>query len=401
MSTTWRSIRCERLMPTRRANPPTIAVYHSGETVVAVDDDGVVARDTDAQTVWQAAVDQLNAAYDPAYKFQPVGIIDGGFEAFDLDSTLTLKEGAIVQNARFEAADVTTGWAVVIGGPDDGYTHGGVRAHNILVRDAGNRAIEVRDLTSEIIGPLVAVNAADHGIRINSTITCQFHKLHARNCGNVGIEFDDRGASGNRCNLNVFLAPRAQKNAATGIRNTGHNGHSNLFLAPAAEGNGSHGISDGVQESKYLLPHLEANGGRGVLCTGARTIIEKPRMFYNEGGTGEGQGIRIAGCPGARILGPIGGNDQIACAAGPDIRLEQVEAGDIFVNNAARTRWNEIIGGGPLGGYDISTLTGAKPGDLARSNGATAAQAEDALYILKSTGDWQALHDPTVTITPA
>lgn len=68
---------------------------------------------------------------------------------------------------------------------------------------------------------------------------------------------------------------------------------------------------------------------------------------------------------------------------------------------SVRPRWEGIIGGGPIGGVNIGSLTGAAEGDLARSNGTNASATVDELFVLKSNGDWQSLADPTMTITPA
>lgn len=43
--------------------------------------------------------------------------------------------------------------------------------------------------------------------------------------------------------------------------------------------------------------------------------------------------------------------------------------------------------------------TGANSGDMARADGTTG--DEDAIYLLKSTGDWQAMHELTTMITPS
>jgi len=66
---------------------------------------------------------------------------------------------------------------------------------------------------------------------------------------------------------------------------------------------------------------------------------------------------------------------------------------------ATRPHWNGVIGGGPIGGLDVGSITSADEGAVARSNGSTG--DADAVYILKDSGDWQALHDPTTTITPS
>jgi hypothetical protein len=52
-----------------------------------------------------------------------------------------------------------------------------------------------------------------------------------------------------------------------------------------------------------------------------------------------------------------------------------------------------------LVGVDINSLTGASEGDEAKASGDN--QPEDSYWVLKPNGDWQALHDPTTTVTPS
>lgn len=85
--------------------------------------------------------------------------------------------------------------------------------------------------------------------------------------------------------------------------------------------------------------------------------------------------------------------------AGNDNYFHQCEVDGAISNTGARTRWNGVIGGGPLGGTDIGSLTGANAGDVAMAGGTTATNA-DTLWILKSNGDWQRV-DGGATITPA
>jgi len=54
-------------------------------------------------------------------------------------------------------------------------------------------------------------------------------------------------------------------------------------------------------------------------------------------------------------------------------------------DGGARTRWDGVIGGGPLGGVDLSTTTGQFVGDEARADG-TSAAAENADAIWNGTG---------------
>lgn len=74
----------------------------------------------------------------------------------------------------------------------------------------------------------------------------------------------------------------------------------------------------------------------------------------------------------------------------------------LVVDNGTRTRWNGVIGGGPLGGVVASTVTGASTGDVLVHSGATDANAfEGETYYLKANGDWQSRADSARSFTPA
>jgi hypothetical protein len=63
---------------------------------------------------------------------------------------------------------------------------------------------------------------------------------------------------------------------------------------------------------------------------------------------------------------------------------------------ATRPRWKGVIGGGPLGGVDLSTTTGQFVGDRAISNGADASSATGALARWDGS-NWQ-YHNPNGTV---
>lgn len=84
-------------------------------------------------------------------------------------------------------------------------------------------------------------------------------------------------------------------------------------------------------------------------------------------------------------------------SGGEDCEIwEPIEYSDID-DGGTRSRFNGIIGGGGLGGVDLSTLTGASAGDMARSDGTSAADA-DVLAVFDGTA-WR-YPDSTATITP-
>lgn len=88
----------------------------------------------------------------------------------------------------------------------------------------------------------------------------------------------------------------------------------------------------------------------------------------------------------ARIYDPIGSGN----------------GGDFIRDNGTRTKVNNIIGGGPLGGVIASTVTGASTGDELIHNGNTDSGAyEGERYYLKANGDWQSQADSTRSFTPS
>lgn len=118
-------------------------------------------------------------------------------------------------------------------------------------------------------------------------------------------------------------------------------------------------------------------GNDGVTVNGDGWLIDGCKAFDNAR-----HGIRVDGAD-CNVVNPeVSGN-----------------GGDGVRDNGTRLQYNGVIAGGPLGGTDIGSLTGASEGDQARADGTTG--DADALYILTASGDWQALHDPTTTITPA
>jgi hypothetical protein len=142
-----------------------------------------------------------------------------------------------------------------------------------------------------------------------------------------------------------------------------------------AEGNTTYGFK--INGSRHHLSGFSAtnNDLRGLNISGTNHVIENGYASGNSG-------------------------DDIV-VDGTDIRFRNVQFGSIDVSPATRPRWDGVIYGGPLGGTDIGSLTGAYEGDIARSDGTDGSAAADEMFILKANGDWQSIADPTTTITPS
>ena len=370
-------------------------VYKDGSEVVAVDDTGnEVNRGTDARAVFQDAINQANDKFDPNKKFEPVVLIDGGFREYTIDDPLVVKDGAVVQNARFDLSGLGASEWFTVGGPNDGYTHGAARVRNIVFRDPANR-VRLRDLVHVDIGPIVIENAANVGLEIQSCIGCRV-RAHINQTGAEGILVNSNGETAGKSNVNDFWF-RANGCSSSGVRMGGDTSGNRAMII--SENNGDHGISGFGRDNLYIAPWVESNGNRGMLLQGTRPRVIHPTLWDNNGGGGDTQGIRVVGCDRSVVTGPLGGNDDMVVASGADNRVDNVSPSNVIADNATRTRWDGIIAGGPSGGTDIGSVTGASEGDLARGDGTTG--SADAVYILKSTGDWQALHDPATTITPS
>ncbi|MFB1066432.1 hypothetical protein [Natrinema sp. H-ect4] len=141
--------------------------------------------------------------------------------------------------------------------------------------------------------------------------------------------------------------------------------------------------------------HTTSSSDRAIYVKGDRNRIAEMVPGGNYNGS---EAVRIASGSDNIVMGYFGEPVRVDSGA-TDPRIYGAVPGGIEDNGATRPRYNGVIGGGPLGGADIGSLTGANAGDVAMADGTTG--DADAWYVLKSNGDWQAMHDPTVTITPA
>lgn len=147
----------------------------------------------------------------------------------------------------------------------------------------------------------------------------------------------------------------------------------------------------------------------GVYVSGAggQSIVVDGSGYYElsnvhvSGGSGGGIDFYSGGMLSNIRIGNAGGNGLILRAEAPmanvsvtgsgrtddiilvssitDQEFWNVEYGSTLDDRATRTRWNGVIGGGPLGGKDISALTGASADDRAMSDGSSG-DTNDAAY---------------------
>lgn len=350
---------------------PIWRVYQYGNETVAVDEtDTEISRNTNPSIVWQDALDQANTQFDPNQKFEPVAVIDGGQLLYNLQSGITVKDGAIVQNARFEASSLASpSQAVTFGGPDDGFTHGAIGGKNILVRDAADVGVRFRDLAVCRFSDITVEDSVGDNIEIQSCLLSTFDTIHSRNAGSRGYLVNDSGDTLGQVNTNTFVNCRAVGASGAGINTANEQVQDNLFVSFTAENNGGNGVVDSGEGNVWESPWCESNTNRGMILDGDRITVKQPKITDNNGGGGGTQGIRIGGAPGSVVIGPATGNDQVNVASGADCDLRALEPGDLFSANASRVRWDGVIGGGPLGGVDLTVVAPSQEGVKAMSDG--------------------------------
>jgi len=373
---------------------PTWRVYIDGSETVGVKDTGEAYRNTDAATVWQNMADDANALYNGTYKYNPIVIIDGGMEEFSLSSNVTIKEGAKIENARFEGSGVTSGAALSLGIADDSFFDGGFGAENVYVRDAGDVGVEVVHALKCNFENIVVDSAGGVGIRVEGAISCLFENVHSVLSQSHGIHVV---STSKVSNATEWVSCRTFSNGegGTGFGWNVESGDGQKFRGCLAESNADSGWRTIVNETKYDHVWTESNGGRGVFDTGDRAVIEGGH--FNSNDTSNNRGIELRGADVA-IYGPVSfsSGQVINIANTTDARLWGVSPGLLSGGSGTRTRWNGIIGAG-TGGADLSTTTGQFGGDMALADGTSGANAYALAVWDSSNSQWQ-YYNPSGTV---
>jgi hypothetical protein len=109
---------------------------------------------------------------------------------------------------------------------------------------------------------------------------------------------------------------------------------------------------------------------------------------YIKTATGDGSGVQCLAAPVTLDSNVVTSEaDDAYDISGADVDIRGVaHLNNSIADSGTRTRVEGVIGGGPLGGVDISTVTGAEAGAVARTSGASAAPA-DVLAVFDGA-DW-------------
>ncbi|MFC5970060.1 right-handed parallel beta-helix repeat-containing protein [Halomarina salina] len=177
------------------------------------------------------------------------------------------------------------------------------------------------------------------------------------------------------------------------------------LLGCVSNGNDVHGYFVGTDDRARLNGCTAVNNGQnttsaaGFQVTGNNVKLVECDAIDTQGTATQNYGFRIYGANTTLIGGSASGNGtdiQVESGA-TDTELWGVRYGSL-TDNGTRTRWNGVIGGGPLGGTDIGSLTGASAGDEALADGTTATTPYTQWTF--NGAEW-VLADGSSTITPA
>jgi len=220
-----------------------------------------------------------------------------------------------------------------------GGSYKGAVTGNIILGTQQFRGIHIHDGGEITVGFNVVVDSAHHGIVASTTHAC---------IGNVVINASRTGI--NAAGPIAVIGNYAAECGSSGI----DGGPNQAILGNTSVDNGA-GIQSfgGGVNTTIAYNHINNNGGHGALIDQDEGAVTNNTITNNAGA-----GVFIS-------------------AADVEMR-ENYKSGNNnpFKANGTRHRHFGIIGGGPFGGVDISTITGASTGDRARTTGASAAPAD-------------------------
>jgi hypothetical protein len=179
------------------------------------------------------------------------------------------------------------------------------------------------------------------------------------------------------------------------IRDTGDNGFEDIAMAhcygrhDTANGDGREGI--------------ETVSGGGV-NRNVRIIGGTYEDFLDGGILVDATDVRVDGAHFKNVGNAVfvGNDDFFGGSGGTDFNVESAtwEGQSTVVTgfgSATRPRWKGVIGGGPFGGVDLSTVSGQFDGDLAVADGTSTASAEAWARWDAGSSAWNYV-DPTGTV---
>jgi hypothetical protein len=237
--------------------------------------------------------------------------------------------------------------------------------------------------TGQIVGNYIDAEEPDQnciGISVDGGDQVLVALNQIKNVSWTGIEVDKTDAT-----VGVFL--NTIENAGTGEVETSGHRYDGIGIISGNVGVGFNSIIDVHGHGIHVW-----DDSNDVSLTGNR-VVDPSRA-----GAGDSSGIYLnndSNCQDNHVTAPNSTPDHgiEVTSNASDVELSPTEYGvdgdyqnAAISNSGTRTQWDSIIGGGPLGGVDISTVIGASAGDRALTTGASAAAA-DVIAVFDGT-DW-------------
>lgn len=266
-----------------------------------------------------------------------------------------------------------------------GASHEVVANNSVIHTSESNGSGILMDCSRSVCSGNYVHNAAKDGIRCqNQTLTVTGNVINQPT--EAGIEH--RSQRSTIANNVIWEAGGYAIDASGGplmsvVGNWAHNTDGMVF-------SGNSVVAMNVQENCQMYGYdLEGNN---IQCignyiaqsgfddgqTGYRANGEQVILGFNQAGEGEALDIEIG-------------------ANGVDVQIWGHHSVRNVIDNGARTRWDGWIGGGPLGGVDLSTVNGQWEGDRAVADGTSTADAGDEASWDPSNTQWR-VFQPSTTV---
>ncbi len=328
-----------------------------------------------------------------------------------------------------------TDWPGIVCGPAALSSHtdapgaldfSGVTADNVFdIEFTGTRVSNEMDM---LVLEGLAIIGGNNGLRLVSGVShSMFRDLYLLNQDSDGILVEN---GSNSQNSNTFSNVRVRGAGGNGcFINSGAAAHTTDFIGCTMTHCGNRGLRiTGGKGCTVFGGNYGANGSYGIHLDDRANGVIGPYLEGNSDSDVADLNISADGCYvlGGRFQG-LGSNDRAVniLAEGATVGLIQYidyvsgavtmssdavdtnilattmydldGSGLIATDVGTRTRVDGIIGGGPLGGVDLSSTTGQIDGDLAVADGSSAASAGAWARWTAAASNWQ-YADPTGTI---
>lgn len=132
--------------------------------------------------------------------------------------------------------------------------------------------------------------------------------------------------------------------------------------------NGGDNVMIGTDKAKFVACELGNSGTNGATVAQGGADIDF--IACDSEGNSNGYALRVSNGEDVTVHGGTWGSIKTDSNA-TDVDVRSADVGS-YNGGGTRDRWNGVIGGGPLGGVDLGSVTGQYQGDEAYADGTTA-----------------------------